>query len=137
MSGHSKLSVILSAVLVGISNLLGGWTPAMTILLTIAGLDILSGFVRAGIQKRLSSKESWQGGLKKVMIFVVVALAAQLDQVIGADSLLRNAAVIFYCVSEGLSVLENVAAAGLPIPQAIKDALAQLSEKKAPKPPEG
>jgi toxin secretion/phage lysis holin len=108
----------------------------MTVLLTIAGLDVVSGFVRAGIQKRLSSKESWQGGLKKIMIFVVVALAAQLDAVIGADSLLRNAAVIFYCVSESLSVLENVAAAGMPIPQAIKDALAQLSEKKAPRPPE-
>ena len=43
---------------------------------------------------------------------------------------MRDAAVIFYCVSEGLSIVENVVGAGLPVPQAIKDALAQLSENK-------
>ena len=133
--GHTKLSALLSVVLVGASNLLGGWSPAMTTLLVIVALDIVSGFIRAGVQKRLSSKESWAGALRKIMTFVVIALAAQIDGVIGAEPLLRNATVIFYCVSESLSVLENVVAAGLPVPDVIRDALAQLSARKAPKPP--
>jgi len=123
----------VTVVLVGASNLLGGWTPAMTTLLVIVALDVVSGFVRAAVQKRLSSKESWQGGLRKLLMFVVIALAAQVDSLIGAEPLLRNAVVIFYCVSESLSVLENVAAAGLPVPDVIKDALAQLSSRKAAK----
>ena len=133
--GHTKLSALLSVVLVGISNLLGGWSPTMTALLTIVLLDVVSGFVRAGVQRRLSSKESWAGGLKKVMMFLVIALAAQIDGVIGAEPLLRNATVIFYCVSESLSVLENVVAAGIPVPDVIREALAQLSARKAPNPP--
>jgi len=134
MSAHSRVSAILAAVVVGISQLLGGWTPTMTVLLTVAGLDVVSGFTRAAIQKRLSSKESWAGLAKKVMMFLFIALAAQVDVVIGAQSVLRNGAVIFYCVSEALSVIENVAAAGMPVPDFLKDALAQLSERKG-KPP--
>ena len=133
--GHTKVAALLSVVLVGISNLLGGWSPAMTTLLVIVALDIVSGFIRAGVQKRLSSKESWAGGLRKFMIFVMVALAAQVDGVTGAAPLLRNAVVIFYCVSESLSVIENVVAAGLPVPDVIRDALAQLSARKAANPP--
>lgn len=128
---HWKVSAIIAAIATGVAQLLGGWTPAMTTLLVIAGLDIVSGFSRAAIQKRLSSKESWQGGVKKVMMFVVIALAAQIDALLAVNDVLRNAAVIFYCVSEGLSVVENVVAAGLPVPDFIRDALAQLAERKA------
>ena len=109
----------------------------MTTLVTLAALDVVSGFARAAIQKKLSSKESWRGGIRKVLMFVIIALGAQADVLlresgvtIGGGELVRNAAVIFYCVSEGLSIVENVVGAGLPVPQAIKDALAQLSENK-------
>ena len=136
MGLHTRISAALAAVVVGATHVLGGWTPAMTTLVTIVVLDMVSGFSRAAIQQRLSSKESWAGIGKKVMMFVVICLAAQVDGLLDANNVIRNATVIFYCVSESLSVLENVAAAGMPIPQAIKDALAQLSEKKAPRPPE-
>jgi len=134
MTLHGKIQAAVSVVLVGLSQLLGGWTPAMTTLITLVALDFVSGFSRAAIQQRLSSKESWQGIGKKVLMFVVIALAAQIDGLLNANSVLRNATVIAYCVSESLSVIENVAAAGMPVPDFLKDALAQLSERKG-KPP--
>jgi|LSQX01.3.fsa_nt_gb toxin secretion/phage lysis holin len=106
----------------------------MTTLVTIVVLDMVSGFSRAAIQQRLSSKESWAGIGKKVMMFVVICLAAQVDRLLDANNVIRNATVIFYCVSESLSVLENVVAAGMPVPDVIRDALAQLLERKG-KPP--
>ena len=134
MTLHGKLQAAVSVALVGLSQILGGWTPAMTTLVTLVVLDFISGFSRAAIQQRLSSKESWQGIGKKVLMFVIICLAAQVDGLLNANSVLRNATVIFYCVSESLSVIENVAAAGMPVPDFIKDALAQLSERKG-KPP--
>jgi len=125
-----KLAAVLSAIVAGLCSILGGWTPAMTTLLTLAALDVVSGFARAAVQKKLSSKESWRGGVRKVLMFVVIAVGAQLDGLAGTDGLVRNAAVIFYCVSEGLSIIENVVGAGLPVPDVIRDALAQLSKEK-------
>lgn len=134
MTLHGKIQAAVSVALVGLSQILGGWTPAMTTLVTLVVLDFISGFSRAAIQQRLSSKESWQGIGKKVLMFVAIALAAQIDGLLNANSVLRNATVIAYCVSESLSVIENVAAAGMPVPDFLKDALAQLSERKG-KPP--
>jgi toxin secretion/phage lysis holin len=139
-----KVTALLGAIVAGVCSVLGGWTPAMTTLLTLSVLDVISGFLRAAIQQKLSSKESFQGGIRKVLVFVVIALGAQADALlresgvsIADGELVRNAAVIFYCVSEGLSIVENVVGAGLPVPQAIKDALAQLSENKIEEEPEG
>ena len=132
-----KLTAVLGAIVAGVCSVLGGWTPAMTTLVTLAALDVVSGFARAAVQQKLSSKESWQGGIRKVLMFVIIALGAQADALlvgsgvsIGGGELVRNAAVIFYCVSEGLSIVENVVGAGLPVPDAIRKALAQLSENK-------
>jgi len=131
MSLHGRVSGALAAVWFGFCALLGGWTPAMTTLIVIAALDVISGLARSYIQKTLSSKVSWVGGIRKVMMFVVICLAAQIDPLVGSAPLLRNAVVIFYCVSEGLSVVENTVAAGLPVPEFLRDALSQLNERKA------
>lgn len=136
-----KLTAVLGAIVAGVCSVLGGWTPAMTTLVTLAALDVVSGFARAAVQQKLSSKESWQGGIRKVLMFVIIALGAQADALlvgsgvsIGNGELVRNAAVIFYCVSESLSIVENVVGAGLPVPDAIRKALAQLSENKIEEP---
>ena len=120
-----------STIAFTIAAFLGGWTPAMSALVTVIMLDILSGLARAFVQRQLSSSVSWNGMVKKCLILVIVALAWRLDIVIGAGSLLRDATVIFFVVSEALSVLENTVAAGLPVPQFLRDALKQLNEKKA------
>jgi len=124
------VTAALAGVLAAILSIFGGWSAAMTTLVILIGLDILSGFTRAYVQRTLSSKESYRGIGRKLLIMIAVALAAQLDNLIGEASLLRDAVVVFYCASEGLSIVENLVAAGLPVPDQLKAALAQLNGKK-------
>ena len=124
------MTAVLAGFLAAILSILGGWSAAMTTLVILIGLDILSGFTRAYVQRTLSSKESYRGIGKKLLILIAVALAAQLDNLMGEASLLRDAVVVFYCASEGLSIVENLVAAGLPVPDQLKAALAQLNGNK-------
>lgn len=128
---HWLVAAVITPVAVAISAFFGGWTAAMTTLVTVMVLDIVSGLARAFVQKQVSSNVSWNGMVKKSLVFVIVALAARLDTIVGAGSLLKDATVTFFIVSEALSVLENTAAAGLPIPEFLRQALKQLNEKKA------
>ena len=67
---------------------------------------------------------------RKVLIFVLVGVANILDvYVIGDGSVLRTAIVFFYLSNEGISLLENSAHLGLPIPEKLKDVLEQLHNK--------
>jgi toxin secretion/phage lysis holin len=124
------VSAVLAACMAGVCAVFGAWSVAMTTLVILIGLDMASGWARAFLQKQLSSKESLEGLLRKTLIFVAIAVAAQADRLVGSGALLRNAVVLFYCASEGLSVIENLVAVGLPVPDALKTALRQLNERK-------
>ena len=124
------MTAALAGVLAAILSIFGGWSAAMTTLVVLIGLDIISGFIRAYVQQTLSSKESYRGIGRKLLIMIAVALAAQLDNLMGEASLLRDTVVVFYCASEGLSIVENLVAAGLPVPDQLKAALAQLNGNK-------
>lgn len=125
------LKTILAAISAGVALIFGGWDVSLQTLFIFIGLDIVSGFARAAIQGALSSKESFKGMGKKFLILVVVAVAVQLDKMAGTGETLRSATVLFYCMSEGLSIVENLVAAGVPVPEALKNALAQLNPSKA------
>ncbi len=127
---ETGVTALLAGILAAILSIFGGWSAAMTTLVVLIGLDIISGFIRAYVQQTLSSKESYRGIGRKLLIMIAVALAAQLDNLMGDASLLRDAVVVFYCASEGLSIVENLVAAGLPVPDQLKAALAQLNGKK-------
>ena len=109
--------------------LIGNWSLAMTTLVIFILLDIASGLIRAICQKELDSKVSWRGMTKKVVIFLVVVLAAQMDVLLGSAPTLRDATVVFYCINEALSTLENVAAV-TDVPAFLRDVLKQLNPKK-------
>lgn len=109
--------------------LIGNWSLAMTTLVILIFLDIASGLIRAFCQKELDSRVSWPGMAKKVLIFLVVVLAAQMDVLLGSTPTLRDATVVFYCVNEALSTLENVGAV-THIPAFLRDVLKQLNPKK-------
>lgn len=49
---------------------------------------------------------------------------------IGSGSALRGAVIAFYLSNEGLSLLENAAYIGLPIPDKLKEILEQLHDRK-------
>ena len=123
------VTTALVAVVATLTTLLGGWDDAMVILTIFIFLDIITGWLRAFIQKELSSAESFRGTAKKVLIYVIVAVAAQADRLTGA-ALVRNVVISWYCATEALSIVENSVAAGLPVPDFLKQALKALNSKK-------
>ena len=121
---------VIAAITAAGYQILGVWNNVMTALVILIILDVVTGFLRAFIQQELSSKESFRGMAKKVMIFAMIAVAFQIDSITGLDGVTRNVVAVFYCASEGLSVVENSIAAGMPAPDFLKDALKQLNERK-------
>ena len=82
------------------------------------------------VDKNLSSSVGFKGICRKVLIFLLVGIAHILDaQVIGAGSVLRTAIIFFYLSNEGVSLLENAAHLGLPVPEKLKDVLQQLHDR--------
>jgi len=126
---QAVLKVVLAAIIAGAATVFGGWSPGMTTLVIFIALDIISGWTRAIIQKELSSAESFKGIAKKLLIFVMIAVAAQADRLVGTDVML-NGAIVFYCGSEALSIMENVTAAGLPIPDFLRQVFVKTNSKK-------
>lgn len=80
--------------------------------------------------KKLSSAVGFKGICRKVLIFLLVGIANIIDvQVIGTGSVIRTAVIFFYLSNEGVSILENAAHLGLPIPEALKAALEQIHDR--------
>lgn len=123
--------LILAVIITNFTTLFGSLDNAMATLTTFIVLDIVSGFIRAFVQKRLSSSESFRGMAKKALVYIIVALSAQIDRLMTTD-VVRNAVIAFYCVSESLSILENSVAAGLPVPNFLREVLQRINPDKLP-----
>lgn len=109
---------------------LGGCDGLLYALLAFVVIDYLTGVMCAIADKKLSSAVGFKGICRKVLIFLLVGIAHILDtHVIGTGSVLRTAAVFFYISNEGVSLLENAAHLGLPIPGKIKEVLEQLHDR--------
>ena len=99
-------------------------------LLAFVVIDYLTGVMCAVSDKKLSSAVGFRGICRKVLIFLLVGIANILDvQVIGTGSVLRTAVIFFYLSNEGVSLLENAAHLGLPVPEKMKDILEQLHDR--------
>ena len=93
-------------------------------------VDYITGVMCAVADKKLSSEVGFKGIAKKVLIFLLVGIANILDvQVIGTGSVLRTAVIFFYISNEGVSLTENAAHLGLPIPEKLKAVLEQLHDR--------
>ena len=131
--------IIKGAAAVGgfLAGLYGGWGGMLTVLLIVMVVDYLSGVAVAVMNKSLkteggglNSKVGARGILKKGLIMLVVLLGATLDKALGGgQAMFRDMAVYFYIANEGLSILENMAVADLPLPEKFKDVLEQWKEK--------
>ena len=109
---------------------LGGCDGLLIALVAFVVLDYISGVMCAIADKTLSSEVGFKGICRKVLIFLLVGVANILDvQVIGTGSVLRTAVIFFYLSNEGVSLLENAARIGLPVPEKLKVVLQQLHNK--------
>ncbi|MBR0369956.1 MAG: phage holin family protein [Methanobrevibacter sp.] len=109
--------------------LVGGIDVALQCLLIAIALDYISGLIKAYVTKELSSKIGFKGILKKVGILLIVMLGVLIDRVGGDTGAIRTLVIYYFVANEGLSIIENLAQAGLPIPKAIKNALKALKEQ--------
>ena len=109
---------------------LGGVDGFLYALIAFVLVDYITGVMCAIADKKLSSEVGFKGICRKVLIFLLVGIANILDvQVIGTGSVLRTAVIFFYLSNEGVSLLENAAHLGLPVPEKMKDILAQLHDR--------
>lgn len=126
---------ILTAVGGWLGWFLGGCDGLLIALVLFVVIDYITGVFCAITDHRLSSEIGFKGICKKVVIFLLVDIAQVLDTtVIKSGSVLRTAVVFFYLSNEGVSILENSAHLGLPIPEKLKEVLEQLhgrAEKSA------
>lgn len=109
---------------------LGGCDGLLIALVVFAAVDYITGVLCAIADKKLSSAVGFKGICRKVLIFTLVGIANVVDvNVIGDGSILRTAVIFFYLSNEGVSLLENAAHLGLPIPEKLKDVLEQLHNR--------
>ena len=107
------------------------WVWLLVALVVFMALDYVTGLMCAVAEKKLSSAVGFRGICKKVLILMLVGLANIVDlHVVGTGSALRGAVICFYLSNEGLSLLENAAHIGLPVPDKLKDVLAQLHRRE-------
>ena len=111
-----------------LTGLLGGWDTMLQILVLFVVLDYITGLLAAYFEKRLDSNTGFKGIARKVLLFIPIAVGYGLDNLIGQE-VFRSLAIWFYLANEGLSLLENLAKCGVPIPDALRDALQQLKER--------
>ncbi|MGF7143223.1 toxin secretion/phage lysis holin [Anaerotaenia torta] len=110
---------------------LGGMDGFLYALIAFVVIDYLTGVMCAIADKKLSSNVGFKGIFRKVLIFVMVGVGHIIDsQVLGNGSALRTAMIFFYLSNEGLSMLENAGHLGLPIPEKLKEVLAQLHNRE-------
>ena len=109
---------------------LGGCDGLLYALIAFAVIDYVTGVMCAIADKKLSSNVGFKGICRKVLIFLLVGIANIIDvQVIGQVGILRTAVIFFYLSNEGVSLLENAAHLGLPIPAQLKEVLEQLHKR--------
>ena len=126
----NTIQIAFTAVGGWLGYFLGGCDGLLYTLLAFVILDYLTGVMCAIVDKKLSSEIGFRGIFKKVLIFVLVGVGHLMDvQIIGAAGVLRTAVIFFYLSNEGVSLVENAAHLGLPIPTKLKAVLEQLHDR--------
>lgn len=126
---NNWLSAIVSIVATTFVWLVGGIDVALQCLLVAIVIDYISGIIKAYNTKTLSSNIGFRGILKKVGILLIVMLAVLVDRVTIDNGGIRTLVIYYFVANEGLSILENLAQAGLPIPKTLKNALKVIKKE--------
>ena len=125
-----KIQVAVTAIGGWLGYFLGGADGLLIALIVLMVLDYISGVMCAVEDKKLSSSVGFRGICRKVLVLMLVGVANILDvHVVGSGSALRGAVICFYLSNEGLSLLENAAYLGLPVPDRLREILAQLHDR--------
>lgn len=125
-----ELQFIFSAIGGMVGWYLGGVDGFMYALITFVIIDYITGLMVAVLEHKLSSEIGFRGIFKKVLIFALVGIGNMIDiHLLGNGSAVRTAIIFFYISNEGISIVENAAKIGLPVPKKLLDVLAQIKSK--------
>ena len=126
----NTIQLVFAAVGGWLGYFLGGCDGLLYALIAFVVIDYITGVMCAISDKTLSSEVGFKGICRKVLIFLLVGIGNIIDvQVLGSPGVLRTAVIFFYLSNEGVSLLENAAHLGLPVPDAIKTVLEQLHDR--------
>ena len=126
----NTVQFVFTAVGGWLGYFVGGWDGLLYALVGFVVLDYATGVMCAISDHKLSSEAGFKGICRKVLIFALVGIGHILDtHVFGETGVLRTAVIFFYISNEGLSLVENAAYLGLPIPEKMKDVLEQLHSR--------
>ena len=126
----NTMQLVFAAVGGWLGWFLGGCDGLLYALLAFVVVDYITGVMCAIADRKLSSAVGFKGIFRKVLIFTLVGVANIVDvQVLGTPGVLRTAVIFFYLSNEGVSMLENAAHLGLPIPEKLKEVLEQLHDR--------
>ena len=126
----NTVQMVFAAIGGWLGYFLGGCDGLLYALIAFVVIDYITGVMCAVADKKLSSTVGFKGICRKMLIFLLVGIANILDvQVIGSGSVLRTAVIFFYISNEGVSLVENAAHLGLPVPDKLKDVLEQLHDR--------
>lgn len=133
--GDNRTETLLGSVVAIIgymtTQFLGGWDNALKVLIFLMVADYISGVLGAIKTKSVNSEVMFWGGIRKAVVLGVVALSVLLDSFVGGQSpVFRTITLYFYAGREGLSVVENLAILGVPLPAALTQILEQMKDGK-------
>ena len=123
------LKGVVAIVGTALTWLFGAWDTALMVLVCFMVLDYCTGVIRAFINKEVSSDIGLKGIARKTVILIVLIVAVLLDRLLNTGTwVFRTIVCYFYIANEGISLLENCAGLGLPVPESIQNALVQLKD---------
>lgn len=130
----SRIQIIIDSIAGAVGAVLGFMYGEVTglfwALIAFMALDYITGVVVAIIEKRLSSEVGFRGLAKKFLILVFVAVGHIADTyILGGTPAAMSAVMLFYMANEGISIIENAAALGLPVPKKLTNIMEQIKNK--------
>lgn len=120
----------LNIVKIGTGLLVGVWANlslVLQVLIFLMILDFVTGLMVAIQQQNLSSHKSYRGISKKVVVLALITATAIIQQHLNIDIPLVEVVSGFYIANEFISILENAAVAGVPLPDTLRDVLERLN----------
>ena len=130
----SKIQIIIDSIAGAVGAVLGFMYGEVNglfwALIAFMALDYITGVIVAVIEKRLSSEVGFRGLAKKFLILVFVAVGHIADTyILGGTPAAMSAVMLFYMANEGISIIENAAALGLPVPKKLTNIMEQIKNK--------
>lgn len=130
----SKIQIIIDSIAGAVGAVLGFMYGEVNglfwALIAFMALDYITGVIVAVIEKRLSSEVGFRGLAKKFLILVFVAVGHIADTyILGGTPAAMSAVMLFYIANEGISIIENAAALGLPVPKKLTSIMEQIRNK--------